>query len=34
MVITGLIATAVNATAVVIGSLTGFFLKKGLPDNV
>ena len=34
MVITGLIATAVNATAVVIGSLTGFFLKKGLPDNI
>ncbi len=34
MVITGLIATAVNAIAVVIGSLTGFFLKKGLPHNI
>lgn len=34
MLITGIIATLVNSISVVIGSLLGFFMKRGIPENI
>lgn len=34
MLIAGLIATLVNSISVIVGSLLGFFMKRGLPENI
>ena len=34
VLMTGLIATLVNSISVVIGSLLGFFMKRGIPENI